>query len=144
MTDTKHLNESDFLALGETLRNLLLDWKSGKLDEQTVHQKADALWSEIEWPMFPESDPRSILLEVLEQLSILDAQWITIEDIEPMLLFLDSVPGQQEKAWRDWRQYWDRMDWRKRRASIAQNPLMKPWEPTASLEIRVSLSAFAP
>ena len=104
------------------LRSLLLRWKSGELDERAVHEEADTLWAEKEWPEYPDDDSRSVTLEVLSQLSSLNAQWIITDDIAAILSFLDTPPGQEKQGWERWQEYWDTLDWVKRRKSISNNP----------------------
>jgi len=47
-----------------------------------VHEEAEALTERLgEWPNYEETDPRSIAMEVLSQLEVLNYQLITSEDI---------------------------------------------------------------
>ncbi|MGH9894476.1 MAG: hypothetical protein ACREA0_21340 [bacterium] len=115
------------MNLKKLLRNLLLRWQAGDLDEKGVHREAVAHeasppWTQDEWPEYPDADPRSIVVEVLSQLSMLNAQWITRDDIPAILSFLDSTPGEEKQAWQNWEKYWEELDYRKRREEIAGNP----------------------
>jgi len=122
MSSSTHTFDANLLELKELLRSLLLRWKSGELDERAVHGEADTLWAEKEWPEYPDDDSRSVTLEVLSQLSSLNAQWIITDDIAAILLFLDTPPGQEKQGWERWQEYWDTLDWVKRRKSISNNP----------------------
>lgn len=107
----------------DTLRELLTRWLKGDLDERDVHEEAERLWSQSEeWPEYSEEDPRSIPLEVLSQLEILNHQLITKEDVPAMLRFLDTPPSRELDAWRRWREYWDEVDFDKRRQELKDNP----------------------
>jgi hypothetical protein len=114
--------KDNVMKLKNQLRNLLLRWRSGELDERAVHEEAEALWTEREWKEHSQDDPRAIILELLEQLSILNWQWITTQDVDILLEFLDTPLGQESHAWKKWHEYWDTLDWTKRRESLANNP----------------------
>jgi hypothetical protein len=121
MIHPTNLFDEDLLQLKESLRSLLLRWRSGELDERAVHEQAENLWRGKEWPQYEHDDPRSIIIEVLEQLSILNCQWIIREDIPAILSFLETRPGQQGQAWREWHKYWDTVDWKKRWNKVKGN-----------------------
>jgi hypothetical protein len=104
------------------LRSLLLQWEARKLTEKDVHEAAEGLWESHEWPEYSEADDRSIAIEVLSQLEILNHQLITTEDVPALLGFLDTTPGQAARGWIQWRQYWDGIDLEQRRRELATNP----------------------
>ena len=104
------------------LRSLVLRWATGELTERNVHETAEGLWESQPWPNYSEADDRSVALEVLTQLDILNHQLITREDIPALLDFLDTPPGQAARGWKHWRQYWDGIDFAQRRRELATNP----------------------
>jgi hypothetical protein len=104
------------------LRSLLLQWGTGKLSEKDVHETAEGLWERHEWPEYCETDDRSIAIEVLAHLEILNHQLITRDDVPALLDFLDTPPGQAARGWIRWRQYWDGIDFAQRRRELATNP----------------------
>lgn len=107
----------------KALRSLLERWQAGEVDERFVHEEAERLWGHRdEWPLYRETDPRSIPLEVLEQLEILNHQLITREDVPTMLAFLDTPPGEQTRGWAAWRRHWQEVDIDARRTALAHNP----------------------
>ena len=86
---------TDDSAGRERLRDLLGRWQKGVLDERAVHEAAEALSESYpgELPTYPHSDPRSIPIEVLSQLEILNWQLITREDIPALLDFRSRQVG---------------------------------------------------
>lgn len=105
------------------LRGLLGRWRAGEVDERFVHEEAERLWdANDQWPQYEESDPRSIALEVLSQLEVLNHQLITPEDIPAILDFLETPPGEEEAAWEKWRAHWKSVDYQERRAALASTP----------------------
>jgi hypothetical protein len=122
MNNSTHIIDEKLPQLKDLLRGLLLSWQSGELDERAVHEEADALWTEKEWPQYSHDDPRSIIVEVLEQLSILNNQWIISEDVPAILSFLDTPPCDEEQGWGKWQKYWGTLDWKKRWGAIKDNP----------------------
>jgi hypothetical protein len=121
MNTSKAPANQDLEDLRNLLRDLLLRWESAKLNEKQVHEETDRIWAEREWPEFKNSDGRSVIVEVLSQLSMLNAQWIIAEDIPMMLSFLDTPSGQEFQAWEKWREYWKGIDYAARRKKIADN-----------------------
>lgn len=107
----------------EELRALLESWQVGTLDEREVHEHAEAVLEAVrEIPHYPESDPRSIASEVLLQLDVLNHQLITTEDIPAIEAFLKTPPGQELRAWAEWRDYWKHLDLQGRRQKLENNP----------------------
>ena len=105
-----------------TLRRLVLRWAAGELTEHEVHATAEQLWEADQWPDYGDADDRSIAIEVLAQLDILNHQFITTQDVPALVAFLDTAPGQAADGWIQWRQYWARMDWDQRRRQLSGNP----------------------
>ncbi len=106
----------------EVIRSLLKQWRSSEIDEREVHEEAERLLNEHGWIEYPESDDRSVVMEVLSQLGILNRQLVIREDIPAMLSFLDTPPGEASKGWQTWRRYWTSLDYEKRREELKQNP----------------------
>lgn len=105
-----------------TLRQLLLRWAVGELTEHDVHETAEQLWEADEWPDYGDTDDRSIAIEVLAHLDILNHQLITTQDVPAIVAYLDTVPGQAADGWIQWRQYWANIDWDQRRRQLSGNP----------------------
>src|SRR5574341_254962 len=106
----------------DTLRTLLLRWRAGELTTENVHREAELIWESREWPHYDENDDRSIPLEVVSQLDIMNHQAITVDDIPAMLEFLSTSPGQARHGWRRWRAYWQKIDMEQRLRDLAHDP----------------------
>jgi hypothetical protein len=105
------------------IRRLLQRWQDDEIDKEVVHEEAEALWDSFKrWPSYPRQDPRSIPLEVLSHLEILDHQLITRGDVPAILEFLDSSPGRELEGWRRWLRYWNELDMHKRVESLKDDP----------------------
>ena len=105
------------------LRDLVKRWVQGELDERDVHETAEALcetWED--WPDYEEDDPRSIAIEVLSQLELLNQQLVTTEDVPMILQFLNTPPGKEQAAWLSWKAYWDELDFEVRQRSLQAKP----------------------
>ena len=103
-----------------SVRSLLVAWQSGKVDEQFVHEAAEELEAGLEAEGdFPRSDPRSILKEVVSQLSILNHQLVIRADIPEILRFLDAPQGEELQGWSRWSEYWDSQDYEQRAKDLA-------------------------
>jgi len=112
--------------VNEISRKLLLDlvaqWELGVLTEVQVHEKAEELWEQEDWPHCAEDNPHSIAIEVLSQLEILNHQLITREDIPAIVDFLRTPKGREESGWKTWRRYWENMDLEARKQILKNNP----------------------
>lgn len=105
------------------VRELLERWARGDLDERLVHQEAEARYEELEpVPKFPRDDSRSIPIEILSHLEILNHQLIVPEDIPAILAFLDTSPGEELEAWQTWESYWSNVDYDERIERLRDNP----------------------
>ena len=115
---------SDDVAGRERLRELLDRWQAGALDERAVHEAAEALSESFpgDLPSYPQSEPRSIAIEVLSQLEILNWQLITRQDIPALLDFLGTRRGEEERGWERYQKYWDSVDFDRRLKELADNP----------------------
>lgn len=106
-----------------TLLALLEQWHTGAINEREVHEQAEALMDELdEPPNYPEHDPRSIPMEILLHLDVLNHQLITPEDIPAMQAFLRTPLGNEPQGWAVWRSYWDNLDLETRRRQLNGNP----------------------
>ena len=107
----------------DVLEALLKRWQTEEIDERTVHEEAESLWEEQEhWPTYPKDDPRSIAVEVLSQLEILNHQLITRADIPAMLEFLNTPQGSELRGWSVWERYWEKLDLDTRKKALKDNP----------------------
>jgi hypothetical protein len=106
----------------DVLRSLLLNWADGSLNEQQVHNAAEQLWEGGNWPEYDRTDDRSVAIEVLLHLDVLNHQLITSQDVPAMLEFLDSPSDQTREAWAGWEEYWKSIDWTARETELASNP----------------------
>lgn len=105
------------------LLTLLVQWQTGVINEREAHERAEALFNQVgEQPDYPESDPRSILLEVLVNLDSLNYQLITPDDIPAIQAFLHTRSGNELEGWAMWRNYWDNLDLENRRQRLRANP----------------------
>lgn len=116
MEKTNEIERSDLLTLLE-------QWQTGAIDAREVHEHAEALMEELEeHPRYPEHDPKSIPMEVLLHLDILNHQLITPEDIPVIQAFLHTPLGKESQGWSVWRNYWDNLDLERRRQELVSNP----------------------
>jgi len=107
----------------KALRSLLKRWQRGEIDERSVHEEAERIWaSKDEWPVYPDTDPESIPMDVLEQLDVLNHQLIIPADIPAMLAFLDTPLGEEQRGWEEWERYWQGVDIDARRSALMHNP----------------------
>lgn len=105
------------------LRSLFEQWSSGEVDEREVHEAAQRIRdSDDNWPEYPKHDPRSIAVEVLTQLDLLNHQLITREDIPTILEFLDTPAGAESDGWERWRDYWAEADLGARSSALQDDP----------------------
>jgi hypothetical protein len=113
---------NDFKEIQEILIELLIKWQKSEITEQIIHERAEALADQYKsWPKFSRSKPQSIPFEVLSQLDILNAQWIIKDDVPIILEFLKTSKGKEEEAWEKWLEYWNNVDYEKRRNLIKHN-----------------------
>ena len=107
----------------QKLKALLLRWQSGEIDERHVHEEAERIWAQgSPWPTLTEEDPQSIVAELACVLDILNAQWITVEDVPAMLSFLGTPAEEVVRGWTEWRSYLNGVDFVKRRRQLESNP----------------------
>jgi hypothetical protein len=98
---------NDAIEVSEVFQ-LLHRWKEGHIDEQQVHMDAELMFEKLQAKIQRPSDDNhaSIMYEVLSQLSILNYQLITPEDVLAIARFLETPLGQEHEGWREWRKYW--------------------------------------
>ncbi|WP_218080299.1 hypothetical protein [Anthocerotibacter panamensis] len=107
----------------QDVRNLLDLWSLGSLDARKVHEEAEKLWESIQPDSFyPKDNYKSIIIEVLSQLEILNHQLIMPDDIPAILRFLDTPNGKELQGWEDWLNYWENIDMDVRRENLRSNP----------------------
>jgi hypothetical protein len=105
-----------------TLLELLDKWESGVLDEPQLHIEAEALWDAGDhWPAYPNEDPRSIAIDVLSNLEILNVQFIGRQDIPAIRAFLETPEGQELTGWKTWELYWATVDFAEREESLGSD-----------------------
>lgn len=104
------------------LTRLLRSWSDGKLDEIEVHQEAERILSRVGRPGLPRSDARSIPLEVVSHLDVLNHQLIVPADVPCILEFLATSPGQELEGWTRWLAYWASVDYECRRRELHDRP----------------------
>ena len=91
-------------------RDLLTRWESGAIHSAEVHKTAEQWYGAISVPQYPESDHRSIPIELLTNLDALNHQLIGRCDVPAMLAFLGTAPGDELESWARWRAYWSHVD----------------------------------
>ena len=128
--DHVHMSEQTRheLVTRRELESILERWQRNELDERTAHDAAERLWERFggEPPTYPENDDRSIGMEVLAQLEVLNHQLITPADIPAFLEFLHARRGEERAAWDEWRLYWKAIDYKRRAKELAGNPYYAP------------------
>ena len=105
-----------------SLRALLQRWAANEITAVDVHERAEALWESQTWPPYSHDDDRSIAVEVLSQLDIIDHQLITVDDVPAIVRFLDTPPGRALEGWVQWVKYWEGVDMKRRMLDLAANP----------------------
>jgi hypothetical protein len=103
---------------------MLNRWAQGDIDEQQVHIDAEVMFEKLQDKVSKPSENThlSIVYEILSQLSILNYQLITRDDIPVILQFLNTPLGQEYVGWDRWRSYWNNLDMKQRRRHLAANP----------------------
>jgi len=102
------------------LIEMLLQWKSGVIDERDVHLAAETLLERMENVFSPPCD--EIETEALVQLDALPQQWITADDVPAIIKFLQTPLGDEALGLAEWSAYWEKMDFRKRAKQVESNP----------------------
>ena len=104
------------------LMDLLRKWETGVFDEGQVHIEAESLWeSGGEWPIYPKDDARSVGIEVLSNLDIMNQAFIGRDDIPAIRRFLQTPAGSELDAWKTWESYWDKIDFGDREKALGPN-----------------------
>ncbi len=104
------------------LVGLMKLWQEQQIDEKDVHRIAEELWDEQEWGPYSESDTRSIAVEVLSYLDVLNHILITAEDIPTIINFLKTASGNEVQGWQVWKEYWSKIDIHQRKENLKSNP----------------------
>ncbi len=106
----------------QQVRDLLDRWQRGEIDERKVHEEAEVLWDRyIPAEKYDRVSPQSIALDVLSSLETLNVQLVTPEDIPAMFRFLETPADQERLGWQAWYQYWQNIDYNRRRQSLRDN-----------------------
>lgn len=111
--------ESD---IKDALIEKLLAWERGEVGAQDVHEWAEQVLDDEGWRDYPREDPRSIVMEVLDHLEALNHQLVTPADIPAILNFLAAKPGKEAEAWDRWEEYWESVDFEKRKQDLSKDP----------------------
>jgi hypothetical protein len=104
----------------DSIKRVLERWRSGEITGRAVQDEAEELWESAEWPEYDDADDESIASEVVMQLDALDIGWISVDDIPAFLDFLSTPPGNSLDGWRRWQQYWNGIDFERRRPASGQ------------------------
>ena len=101
------------------LRNTIIDLldrcENNIINEEIVLIEAEVLFGKHYLDIdYPKNDYRSIIIEVLSQLEIIHHQWILKDDISQIRKFLNTSTGNELNAWKDWENYWQNIDFKKR------------------------------
>src|SRR5262245_2608282 len=99
----------------QILFDLMKRWRSREYDEKALHEAAESIWEGGgEWPQYSKDDPRSIAIEVLSNLDVLNQQLIGKEDIPAIEMFLSTAEGKELEGWQNWEEYWSEVDYAER------------------------------
>src|SRR5688572_26386115 len=101
-------------ALWHFTINLLNRWEVGELDELQLVNEAEHQLEMLGHPQFEHHDVRSVAIDVLLNLEMLFAQWMTRHDIPAMREFLVFGLHDPVTAWQRWAAYWEMLDWEQR------------------------------
>ena len=112
-----------------TALHALVDrWDRGEIGPADVQRAASDLsrdWQDWPWDSSSrpdERDPRLIVAEVLSALEDLDLQLIVAEDITAIRALLSAGSGEEQVAWRRWRDHWRGIDFRQRQRNLRGDP----------------------
>ncbi len=109
------------MDLTYSLTRELKRWSDSEIDEGHIHEWAEELLEKIGWVQYDNDDPRSVPMEVLAQLDILNVQLIAQEDVPAFLRFLKLGQEEPLKAWAQWAEYWDQLDMTVRKSELSEN-----------------------
>ena len=96
------------------LLNLLDKWAKNEITEIDILEETEVLLEQTTWIEFKENNPQSIIFDVLSNLEALCTQLIIKEDIPAIIAFLNTPKGKEKKGWKDWKEYWDKIDFKNR------------------------------
>ena len=100
------------------LRELLTQWSLGNMHAVDVLELAESYYDAV-------TNGRAVSPleeELISQLSVLNQQLLTKEDIPKMLQLIEAVGGDEVKALNSWRSYLDSIDYEERRARLIDPP----------------------
>ena len=105
------------------LKNILVKWLTGAIDEREARDRAELIryYYRCNQCRHTKCQYQSILEEALCLLDSLHFDLITVEDIPEFIKFIDTDPGSCQDAWRDWKKYWEKVDFEARKKQLADN-----------------------
>ena len=104
------------------LLNLLDKWAKNEITEIDILEETEVLLEQTTWIEFKENNPQSIIFDVLSNLEALCTQLIIKEDIPAIIAFLNTPKGKEKKGWKDWKEYWDKIDFKNRQEFLRNHP----------------------
>ncbi len=107
--------------LRENILEIIKKWNESSLTEFDVHSFAEDLVEHLEVCEDKESSD-TIASEVLFQLDIMNHQLITKDDIPAIEEFLKTHRGEEVRGWDSWKNYWETIDFDKRKIELKNNP----------------------
>lgn len=104
------------------LKNILVKWLCGKINEAEVLDRAGIIESRYnsrnKKTNYKKSQVESIFEEVLYKLDGVHYQLIIKEDIPIIIKFLETKPNDTSEAWKIWNDYWRSIDYEKRKKEL--------------------------
>ncbi len=107
--------------LRENILEVVKNWNESLISEFEVHNFAEKLLEQTEILDDSESIDE-IASEVLVQLDIMNHQLITKDDIPAIIEFLKTPKEKEIKGWEIWKNYWENIDFNKRKIELKNNP----------------------
>jgi len=100
----------------EDILTVLDRWQKGELNRDDVFCYAEDLYylDGVGWPQYSRSEPRAILMAVLQSLSMIYVQPTLVDDVPALKNLL--ILGQKDtiSAWEFIDEYWKSVDWDER------------------------------
>jgi len=117
--------------LKDKIYSLLNRWRTDSISKEQVLIEAEDLFGKYYKGVdFPMSDYKSILIEILSQLEIINHQWIIKDDIPAILEFMKTSKGNELQAWEKWEEYWNKIDFEKREKLLGNCEFYTAVKPT--------------
>ncbi len=102
--------------LANAVGALLTKWERSEMSVQHIHEEAEELF-EAHFKNIEDTEPDSILMEILSQLDVLNHQLITQADVPALREFLEERTN-PSVAWRNYLSYMDNVDWNQRKQQL--------------------------